>query len=125
MLTSLNNKTLNKQSPDHRFSLLNLRRLPARLTVLEAAVILGLQENDIPILVRAGLLKPLGNPAPNAHKYFAACQMEQLSADPDWLSKVTTRLSRYWRNKNQRNTKSDGAARDESGQGAAFATQAA
>ena len=125
MLASLSNKILNGQSPDHRFSLLNLRRLPARLTALEAAVILGLQENDIPILVRAGLLKPLGNPAPNAHKYFSACQMEQLSADPDWLNKVTTRLSRYWRDKNQRKTKSDGAARDESSQGAAFATQAA
>jgi hypothetical protein len=33
---------------------------------------MGFTPHDIPTLVRAGLLKPLGRPTPNAVKYFAA-----------------------------------------------------
>ena len=52
-------------------TLLNIRRLPGRLTVPQTAALLGFAEHDIPILVRKGLLKSLGNPVPNAVKYFA------------------------------------------------------
>jgi hypothetical protein len=52
-------------------TLLNTRRLPARLHSSEVAGVLGFQEHDIPVLVIARLLIPLGKPAPNAPKYFA------------------------------------------------------
>jgi hypothetical protein len=52
--------------------LLNCRRLPGRLNTTEAAVLLGFQEHDIPVLIAGKLLTPLGRPAPNAPKYFAA-----------------------------------------------------
>ena len=42
--------------------LLNLRRLPAMLNMAQTAVMLGLAEHDIPVLVRHGLLQPLGDP---------------------------------------------------------------
>ena len=52
-------------------ALLNCRRLPARLSTGETAVLLGFQEHDIAPLIAAKLLAPLGKPAPNAPKYFA------------------------------------------------------
>jgi hypothetical protein len=80
---------------------LNLLRLPGRLTQEQAAAILGVQYHDIPTLIRAGLLEPLGKPAPNAQKYFASRVVEQLSANPDWLNKATRIIARYWQGKNK------------------------
>ena len=50
--------------------LLNLRRLPAMLNAPQTAAMLNLSEHDIPVLIRAGLLNPVGKPPPNAMKYF-------------------------------------------------------
>ncbi len=52
-------------------SVLNMSRLPARLSV-EDAVLLGFASHDITILMREELLKPLGRPAPKAPKWFAS-----------------------------------------------------
>ena len=49
-------------------NLLQLLRLPARLTVVEAAWLLGVNAGDIPILMAAKLLKPLGHPPQNGQK---------------------------------------------------------
>jgi hypothetical protein len=46
-----------------------------------------------------GKLTPLGDPAPNAPKWFAAVEMIRLAADTDWLHKATKEISKYWRNK--------------------------
>ena len=80
----------------------NSRRLPARLTLGETARLLSFREHDMPVLIKAGLLKPLGKPAPNAPKYFATCEILQLSEDIGWLNKVTKVLSNNWRLRNQR-----------------------
>jgi hypothetical protein len=53
----------------HRFLSL-LGQLPARLTAEQVAWVLNCQAGDVPILVVARLLKPLGNPAHNSVKYF-------------------------------------------------------
>jgi hypothetical protein len=55
-----------------RLQFLSLQNLPARLTAEEASWLLGFNSHDIPVLVAAGFLKPLGQPAQNAVKYFAA-----------------------------------------------------
>jgi len=78
---------------------LNLRRLPARLTVSQAAVLLGFADHDIPLLVRAKLLTPLGNPKPNAPKYYCAAELERRSQDYKWLDKATAAIARHWRNR--------------------------
>jgi hypothetical protein len=83
-------------------SLLNYRRLPGRLTTEETAVVLGFHEHDIPGLVVAKLLCPLGKPAPNAPKYYAAVEIVTLSQDRDWLSQATRELSKCWAEKNRR-----------------------
>src|SRR5947208_11688475 len=75
---------------------------PARIGVEGTARFLGFQSHDIAVLARARLLKPLGNPAPNAPKYFARCEIEQKAGDVQWLDKATRVISEHWRRKNQR-----------------------
>ncbi len=89
------NKNMTKEN------LLNLVRLPARLNANQASTILGFNETDIQILQRLQLLKPLGTLAPNAPKYYAACQITKLSNDQEWLSKATRAISNHWQKKNR------------------------
>lgn len=56
------------------------------------------------MLVAARILKPLGNPQPNAVKYFAATEILELSKDRAWLVRLTTTLAQHWRRKNARKT---------------------
>ena len=51
-----------------------------------------------------GKLTPLGDPAANAPKWFAAVEMIRLAADHDWLHKAMKEISKYWRNKRERRT---------------------
>lgn len=81
---------------------MNCRRLPARLTTGEAAVVLGFQEHDIAPLVVAKLLTPLGKPATNAPKYFASVDILNAAEDREWLSQATRALAKHWQGKNSR-----------------------
>ena len=78
------------------------RNLPARLDVTATAKLLGFAEHDIQILMGSGKLTPLGDPAPNAPKWFAAVEMIRLASDREWLHKATKELSKYWRHKRER-----------------------
>src|SRR5437867_2243600 len=68
-----------------------LGQLPARLTVEQAAWILNCQPHDIPVLVAARLLKPLGNPPANGMKYFACAVVLESTKDPAWLFAIKSR----------------------------------
>ena len=83
-----------------KFAVLTCRRLPARLNTAEVAVVLGFQEHDIPVLVAARLLTPLGKPAQNAPKYFATVQVLACADDCEWLSTATKAIARHWLRKN-------------------------
>jgi hypothetical protein len=72
------------------------RGLPGRLDVAATARLLGFAEHDIQILMRAGKLKPLGDPAANAPKWFAAVEVIRLAADREWLNRATREVSKYW-----------------------------
>ena len=74
-------------------------RMPARIDSANVGKLLGFAEHDVPILTSAGLLKPLGNPAPNATKWFSAVEIVGLVADRPWLDKATKRISQYWLHK--------------------------
>ncbi|WP_404420535.1 hypothetical protein [Nibricoccus sp. IMCC34717] len=52
-----------------------LGHLPARLLAEEVAWVLNCQAHDVPVLVAAGLLKPLGKPEANSVKYFATLEV--------------------------------------------------
>ena len=84
----------------HRFLSL-LGELPARLTVEQAAWVLGCQPHDVPILVAVRLLKPLGNPPANGIKYFSTDELLELKRDRVWLVKVTNAVCQHWQRKNQ------------------------
>src|ERR1043165_1449130 len=81
------------------------RNLPARLDVMATSKLLGFAEHDIQILMRAKRLEPLGDPAPNAPKWFAAVEVIRLAADRDWLSRASREVSKYWRQKRERFSK--------------------
>ena len=78
------------------------RDLPARLGAGDTARLLGFAEHDIQVLMAAGKLTPLGDPAPNAPKWFAAVEVIQLATDRDWLNKATREVAKYWRHKHER-----------------------
>ena len=84
----------------HRKDFLSLRNLPARLGIAETAWYLGFSENDIPVLISAGLLKPLGRPTQTGSKYFAAVELQELRNDSRWLAKASDAIVNHWRAKN-------------------------
>jgi hypothetical protein len=59
------------------------------------------QPQDVPILVSARLLKPLGNPLPNGVKYFATAELIELMQGQAWLAKLTNAVTQHWQKKNQ------------------------
>ena len=75
--------------------------LPARLNSVQTARLLGFAEHDVPILVAAKLLIPLGNPAHNAPKYFARVDVLSYAEDRNWLNRATKTLSKHWQKKNE------------------------
>lgn len=95
--------------PAHVRELLNVRRLPARLSVQQTAALLNCGEYDIPLLISQGLLKPLGHPPPNAVKYFAPAEVLELAGDSERMGQICDAIYEYWRGKNA--AKSNGAPR--------------
>jgi hypothetical protein len=78
-----------------------LGQLPARLTAEQTAWVLNCQPHDIPTLVGARLLKPLGNPAPCGVKYYAALEVLELAKDRAWLVRMTNAINQHWQKKNE------------------------
>ena len=79
-----------------------LGQLPTRLTAEQTGWVLNCQAHDIPALVTARLLKPLGNPAQNGAKYFATADVLELAKDRGWLVKVTNTICQHWQRQNGR-----------------------
>jgi hypothetical protein len=75
-------------------------QLPRRLTSEQVFWALNCQTYDIPILVAARLLKPLGKPRANSTKYFCAVEVLDCAKDRAWLAKMTATISTHWRSKN-------------------------
>jgi hypothetical protein len=82
---------------------------PARLTVEEAAWLLGCQPHDVPILVSSRLLKPLGNPPQNGIKYFSTQEVLELVKDRSWLAKMTNTICQHWHKKNVKGSAAKGS----------------
>jgi hypothetical protein len=100
----------------HRFLTL-LGQLPARLTAEQAAWLLNCQAHDIPALVAARLIKPLGNPPQNGTKFFATADLLEASKDRHWLARMSATIYQHWRNKNARETKTAENGQLASGEG--------
>ena len=82
--------------------LLNLRRLPARVSFRGAAALLNFEPVAVRTLVALGFLKPLGGAKGSEHKYFSTASLLKLSNNEKWLHEVTRALSKFWAGKNAR-----------------------
>jgi hypothetical protein len=82
---------------------LQLLRLPARLTVEETGTLLGFHPDSVRFLVKAGLLKALGENE-DVQLICATIHIRKLCADEKWLTKATNavRLHHKARNSAQR-----------------------
>ena len=87
---------------DQQRFLMLLGQLPARLTAEQAAWYLNCQVHDIPALVAAKLIKPLGNPPANGIKFFATGDLLEAVKDRNWLVRVSTTIYQHWHKKNTR-----------------------
>ena len=86
----------------HQTEFLSWKIAPARLNATQTAWFLGFEIHQIPILVAAGLLKPLGHPPRNGTKFFATETLEQLRRDEKWLARASDAICAYWRQSNAR-----------------------
>ena len=87
-----------------------LGQLPARLTAEQAAWVLNCQPHDIPALIAARLIKPLGNPPANGSKYFATADVLESVKDRNWLQRMSATIYQHWHKKNTRGKAPAGAA---------------
>lgn len=68
----------------------------------QVAWVLNCQPHDIPVLIAAKLVKPLGNPPANGIKFFATTDILEAIKNRHWLAKVTATIYQHWQKKNQR-----------------------
>ncbi len=90
---------MNMREDQHKFLML-LGQLPARLTAEQAAWVLNCQVHDMPALIAARLIKPLGNPPVNGIKFFATADLLEHTKDRAWLVRVTSTIYQHWQKKN-------------------------
>lgn len=69
--------------------LLRLPRLPASLYPDQAAVLLNIHVDDLPTLVAAGLLTPLGKFGDHDHARYSTHAILARAQDRDWLDKMS------------------------------------
>ena len=80
---------------------LNLLRLPGTIDAGQTAILLGITEANIAILVNRLFLKPLGkNLAANAPKRFSSATIEALARNPEEMSRMHHVISSHWRARN-------------------------
>jgi len=73
-------------------------RLPLLCSTQQAAWLTGFHEHEIPILVQARLLTPVGNPGQHDKKMFSTAAIQELPKD--WPTKARAAIKRYWQRKN-------------------------
>jgi hypothetical protein len=89
-------------NPDSPFKSQSLEEYGAFMTKEKVAKVLDIGTHNIPVLMRVGLLKPLGHPQKYCVKKFSRNELAHNLADKTWLEKAAAALHRHWRNKNAR-----------------------
>jgi hypothetical protein len=83
----------------HIQRVLEVLRLPARLSVEEVAILLGFHVDSVNFLVDEGLLEVLGE-KDGVQRVFAASYIDGLRRDVKWLIKATNRVRQHHRERN-------------------------
>jgi hypothetical protein len=84
---------------------LSLLHLPARFSVEQTAWYLAFSPEDIPRLIKAGLLKPAGDPGPKATKVFPLARLRRLRENEPWIHKASRTIYSTRRLKNRKRGK--------------------
>jgi hypothetical protein len=87
---------------DSPFKLQSLEEYGAFMTKEKVAKVLDIGTHNIPVLTRAGLLKPLGHPQKYCVKKFSRDELARNLADKTWLEKTAAAIHKHWRIKNAR-----------------------
>jgi hypothetical protein len=93
---------MNTESFESPLKIHLLDEFGAYMTKEKVAKALDIGVHNIPVLVRAGLLKPKGNPQRYCVKKFSRSQLARNLADEAWLDKAAAAIHRHWRVKNAR-----------------------
>ncbi len=78
---------------------LQVFRLPARLTAQEAGALLGFHPDSVAYLAKSGLLKALGEIG-DVQLMFATVEIRRLCTDEKWLTKATNAIRHHHRHRN-------------------------
>jgi len=89
------------QSADN-LDLFNCRRLPARLTIEQVALLLGFQVYEILILVRQGKIKCVNFQSRNSRKFFHGQYILKLAEDGDFVEKASKSVAKSVRENNRK-----------------------
>jgi hypothetical protein len=84
----------------------NDRTWPACIGVEQVAVMFGWPEYFLPVLMRAGHLRPLGKPSQNSRKWFATVELQLLARDRDWLDRAIRIVEKHVQQMNEKRGKS-------------------
>src|SRR5688572_29124403 len=89
--------------------ILMLVHWPGRLSMQMAADALGLEIHELAILIKAGLVKPLGgrHVPRNGHRYFSGSLIARLSKDEKFLSDAQAEIYKHWKRKNEKKQNKD------------------
>ena len=96
---------MNTESPEPQLKIQSLDEFGAYMTKEKVAKALDIGVHNIPVLVRAGLLKPKGNPQRYCVKKYSRSQLARNLADEAWLDQAAAAIHQHWRDKNARKTK--------------------
>ncbi|HEY5042960.1 MAG TPA: hypothetical protein VIK53_13260 [Verrucomicrobiae bacterium] len=93
---------MNTESSESPLKIKSLDEFGAYMTKEKVAKALDIGVHNIPVLVRAGLLRPKGNPQRYCVKKISRSQLARNLADEAWLDKAAAAIHQHWRNKNAR-----------------------
>jgi hypothetical protein len=93
---------MNTESPESPLTIQSLDEFGAYMTKEKVAKALDIGVHNIPVLMRAGLLKPKGNPQRYCVKKFSRRQLARNLANEAWLDKAAAAIHEHWRIKNAR-----------------------
>jgi hypothetical protein len=94
-----------------RQQFLSLQHFPGRLNAQEAAWFLGFSSHEIPMLLGARLIKPLGHPQQCGLKFFLRAELERVQDDPLWMGKACDVILKYWKSQNLKKIKAAASVR--------------
>jgi hypothetical protein len=101
-----------------RLRFLNLRRLPDLAELEEAGFLLGLNTEEVNLLIRYGLLRAVGDPKPNGKKRLSTAEVLEVGSDREWLDRAVTTIIAHWLSKNEqtrRKVQTSGARQQKAG----------